>query len=107
MRKKIGIVLILAVLIGVFAAVLFGGSITDIDEQKKFTQGYGSDFTHGDVTPYQVDEPSASVTYIRYRGGSGEVFIQKVSVAGTVTTFEKTKDTWANRATATYVPINQ
>jgi hypothetical protein len=58
------------------------------------------------IPAYQIDEPDANTTYIRYDSGTGSVFIKKISVSGNVTTVEKAYATWANRAAATYTPIN-
>lgn len=55
---------------------------------------------------YQRDTVSANEIYTRYQSGTGVVLIIKKSIAGTVETYEKTFDTWANRATATYVAID-
>jgi hypothetical protein len=63
-------------------------------------------YLHQLLQPYQVDEADASTTYIRYESGSGDVWLKKISVSGTVTTIEAAYDTWANRTTATYAPIN-
>lgn len=58
------------------------------------------------MKPYQVDAADANTTYIRYKGGTGTVLLIKISVSSTVTTFEKSYDTWTNRAGATYTAIN-
>jgi len=67
----------------------------------------------------RIDEASATVTYFMWdtpgttTGGvfsentRAEVFVMKISVASTITSFDCTVDTWANRATATYVPLSQ
>ena len=61
---------------------------------------------HQNLVVYQVDEPDANTSYIRYISGSDVVWIKKISVSGTVTTIEKAYDTWANRTTASYSAIN-
>jgi len=67
----------------------------------------------------RIDEASATVSYFMWdtpgstTGGvftedtRAEVFIMKVSVSGTITSFDCTVSTWAKRATATYVPLSQ
>ncbi len=55
--------------------------------------------------PYQVDEASAFVTYIRYTDGS-PCAIHRITIAGTVTQFDWAYGDWANRASLTYKPIN-
>lgn len=68
----------------------------------------GSDFgaMFKQCQPYQIDEPNSSNTYMRFSSSTGLIGIVKISVSGTVTTFEKAKTNWTARTTATYVGIN-
>jgi hypothetical protein len=60
------------------------------------------------LKPYKIDEPDADTTYMLYTDDQGTLpqQILKISISGTVTTFEVALDLWANRATASYLPIN-
>jgi hypothetical protein len=63
----------------------------------------GADITT-DTPVYEWDTTTTpNTTYIRYESGTAIQYIEKV----TGTTFSKTYALWANRATATYTPINQ
>ena len=64
-------------------------------------------FEYYDKCFYQKETASEAISYYRYCLSTAEQLIVKVTVDGTpaVTTIEKSVDTWANRATATYTPI--
>jgi hypothetical protein len=110
MKKKF---LGLGILIGLIFAVSVYATSAKIG-YGIFTAMSGTQYVNDDsiitrtmnMRPYQVDEASATVTYMRYQGGAGVVLLIKIGVADTITTFEKSYDTWANRATATYIPVN-
>lgn len=56
-----------------------------------------------DTPPYEFDSTTtAGTTYVRYELSTAVQYIEKI----TASTKTKTQDLWANRATATYVPIN-
>ena len=55
---------------------------------------------------YKIDENANGHTYTCYQGGSGIKLIIDTYTVGTVTTNDKTFDTWDNRLTATYIPCN-
>lgn len=90
----------------VTAGLIIAASINDIDEQKKFIGGYGYPQVATATQFYEIDAASATVTYFRYSGTADKTFIKKISVSGNITSQLKAFDTWANRATATYTPIN-
>ncbi len=56
--------------------------------------------------PYQVDEATAGTVYIRYSSSAGSVHILKSVTATSVTTYTRAYDAWTNRATASYLPVN-
>lgn len=56
--------------------------------------------------PYQVDSNTSGIVYQRFQSGTGKVLILRITTATNVITYEKAFDTWANRATATYVAID-
>ena len=56
--------------------------------------------------PYQVDEPDANTTYIRYEPLTTAQWIKKISKSGNITTIEKSFGLWTDRATLTYKAIN-
>jgi hypothetical protein len=61
------------------------------------------------LKPYKIDEVDAATTYMLYSDDKTGTVLQKVvkiSVVGTVTTFESSIGLWANRASLTYRPIN-
>lgn len=58
------------------------------------------------LTPYVVDQTNSALIYMRYKSGTGSILIVRISSSSTLVTYEKAIDTWANRATATYSPIN-
>lgn len=88
------------------SVILFAENVYDTDAQRKLIGGYGSSLIAQATQAYEIDAASDSVTYFRYTGADGKVFIKKIVTTGTVTSFLKANDTWANRATATYTPIN-
>ena len=59
-----------------------------------------------DSIPYE-SEVSGSYTYQRYESTTDEQMLMRVFDDGTTIKSERALDTWANRATATYTPINQ
>lgn len=99
----VGVVLILA-------GLLVADSIYETDVQKKVVvnriTGREQGLTMQGIGPYQIDESSATNTYIRYTTGSGNVLIKRINVDGNVTSIERTWTNWASRATATYTAIN-
>ena len=58
-----------------------------------------------ELQTYQVDAVTGA-TYIRYNDNTNHELIIKITVAGTLTTIEKAFDLWTNRASATYIAIN-
>jgi hypothetical protein len=61
------------------------------------------------LKPYKIDEVDANTTYMMYfddLSGTQVQKIIKILLTGTVTSFESATDLWANRASATYSPIN-
>ena len=58
------------------------------------------------IQPYQIDSNTSGTVYTRWTSGTGKVIIMKEVTADNVKTYTKTYDTWANRATATYVAID-
>lgn len=58
------------------------------------------------LQPYQVDSATANIVYTRWTSGTGVILIMKKTTDTSVDTYTKTNDTWANRATATYVAID-
>ena len=108
-RKKIG----LAVLV-VFGGVLTGAiayNLKDSDVLDQFLRGNTTYSDHDyliaeELPPYEIDEFNSTTNFIRYASGSGSVYIKRITVHGTITRFEKTTDTWANRTNATYQAIN-
>ena len=59
-----------------------------------------------EAIPYQTDLVSASLIYLRYKSGNGNVEIIKRALSGTVWTATHTYAKWSARTTATYVPID-
>lgn len=71
------------------------------------------------LSPYEVDK-QGTVEYRRYTDGKHRVYrqnilikeedekelIERVTVDGSITRYEKAWDLWANRTSATYIPIN-
>lgn len=55
---------------------------------------------------YQVDEPDANTTYIRYEPLTTAQWIKRITKVDTVTTIEKSFGLWTDRATLTYKAIN-
>ncbi len=97
-RRLIAFVTIVLLAIGAYATnELYNRSLSKLQDDSIW---------HQNLVAYQVDEPDASTTYIRYISGSGDVWIKKISISGTVTTIETAYDTWANRTTASYSAIN-
>lgn len=85
--------------------------VAETDNQQKFlknnlTKSRDNGLISGSVSIYQIDEVNAATNFIRYASGSGLVFIKRITVAGTVTTIEKSTTNWTARVAATYVPIN-
>lgn len=58
------------------------------------------------LEPYQIDEATAGVTYIRYFSAASGV-VKRITVANSVTTIEAAVGAWVDRATLTYLPINE
>ena len=93
------------------AAAVFARDVLDTDEQKllatnKGNLGADAGFLSKYTQAYQIDEANSTNTYQRWQSGAGTVWIMKISVSGTVTTWEKATGTWANRASLTYEAIN-
>ena len=107
--KKVLVGLAIVAILGaatVWASEYFGNAIyTALQDNGRMTEDSVITRTMN-MRPYQIDEASASVTYMRYQGGAGVVLLVRISTALTVTTFEKSYDTWTNRVTATYIPVN-
>jgi hypothetical protein len=58
------------------------------------------------VQPYQIDEANTTNTYFRWQSGNDDVWVMRISVSGTVTTWEKATGAWTNRTSLTYEAIN-
>lgn len=99
MKKIISVILFSGFLAGmIFAAHMY--------TEKGTPKSLETTYETASLIAYQIDEPDATTTYIRYEAGTGTVFIKKISAAGTVTTVEKVRALWTARTTATYIPIN-
>jgi len=55
---------------------------------------------------YQIDEPDANTTYIRYEPLTTAQWIKRIVKVDTITTIEKSFGLWTDRATLTYKAIN-
>jgi hypothetical protein len=56
--------------------------------------------------PYQVDITDGTVIYKRWFSGDGFGLILRITVAGSVTTYEYcSRAKWASRATSNYIPL--
>lgn len=105
----IGLV-VLMLLAGI--ALAFALSVTSTEDVRKL---YYDNIDRSDSTgmlmknaqPYQIDDAGSDTYYYRWNGGSGNVLLMRIKKTGNVWAYEKSTNTWANRASATYSPVNQ
>lgn len=108
--KLFGIALILAIAISIYAA-----SINDTEVKNSFMTYQSLAQVALGMTAYQqyrdASVSGTTVTYKRYKSGTASLFILRniIAVDGAYTNYymEYANDTWANRFTATYTPINE
>jgi len=58
------------------------------------------------IKPYQTDKKNPPTMYWRYQSGNGAVLVERITIEDGISTHEKALGAWADRATLTYVPIN-
>jgi hypothetical protein len=110
MRSIIGIALILAVAISIYA-----GSVNDTGLKSQFIAQQSQRFVAAAMQAYRqyIDESVSGTTiiYKSYKAGTGNVYISKETIiehTGNTTEIftERALDAWTDRASATYEPIN-
>lgn len=112
-KKTIVVVWVLMALVMAFITLcrsLNAAPIDDTETQKRMLNdqvtGRERSLISSGVQSYQIDAASATNTYIRFKSGTGNVFIKRINVNGTVTTIDKAYGKWASRTSLTYTPIN-
>jgi len=110
--KVIGIAICMAI---ICVGLLNASNVNDVDTKREFLALQSQAQVALAMTAYHqyIDASVAgtTITYSRYKSDSGTIFISKASiiVAGDITQKynEYARNTWSNRDSATYMPINE
>jgi len=100
-------------IIGVLAVLAVGftaDSISNMDlfMKRQFITDTQDAYSAYQMQPYEIDsDTTADTVYIRYKSGTGKVFIKKIDESGSTVVISKARDLWSNRASATYIPYNE
>lgn len=97
----------MAVLLLLVIAVFAVSAVSQL--RNKYKNAYADEQYKRLLQAYIVYEMN-DVTYTCYESGTGSIFIERKTVTptggGNQEVYEKAYDTWANRFSASYVPIN-